>query len=75
MPNSLIITSKAFNIILMAPAGKEVGSFMIQLPEQLFIEAQSRAINFGIHYGARVIGQAVVRSKFIDPTAPAKLFV
>ena len=75
MPNNLIITPKAFAIILLASAGKEVGSFMIQLPEQLLIEAQSRAVNFGIQYGAMAIGQAVVGSKFVDPTAPAKLFV
>ena len=75
MPNNLIITPKAFAIILLASAGKEVGSFMIQLPEQLLIEAQSRAVNFGIQYGAIAIGQAVVGSKFVDPTAPAKLFV
>lgn len=75
MPNNLIITPKAFAIILIASAGKEVGSFMIQLPEQLLIEAQSRAVNFGIQYGAMAIGQAVVGSKFVDPTAPAKLFV
>lgn len=37
MPNNLIITPKAFAIILLASAGKEVGSFMIQLPEQLLI--------------------------------------
>jgi hypothetical protein len=75
MPNNLIITPKAFAIILIASAGKEVGSFMIQLPEQLLMEAQSRAVNFGIQYGAMAIGQAVVGSKFVDPTAPAKLFV
>ena len=75
MPNNLIITPKALAIILLASVGKEVGSFMIQLPEQLLIEAQSRAVNFGIQYGAMAIGQAVVGSKFVDPTAPAKLFV
>lgn len=74
MPNNLIITPKALAIILLASAGKEVGSFMIQLPEQLLIEAQSRAMNFGIQYGAIAIGQAVAGSKFVDPTAPAKLF-
>jgi hypothetical protein len=75
MPNNLIITPRAFAIILIASAGKEVGGFIIQLPEQLLIEAQSRAFNFGIQYGAMAIGQAVVGSKFVDPTAPAKLFV
>jgi len=75
MPNNLIITPKAFAIILIASAGKEVGSVMIQLLEQLLMEAQSRAVNFGIQYGAMAIGQAVVGSKFVDPTAPAKLFV
>lgn len=75
MPNNLIITPKALAIILIASAGKEVGSFMIQLPEQLLIEAQSRAVNFGIQCGAMAIAQAVVESKFVDPTAPAKLFV
>ena len=33
MPNNLIITPKAFAIVLLASAGKEVGSFMIQVPE------------------------------------------
>jgi hypothetical protein len=75
MPNNLIITPKAFAIILIASAGKGVGSFMIQLLEQLLMEAQSRAVNFGIQYGAMAIREAVVGSKFVDPTAPAKLFV
>lgn len=75
MPNNIIITPKALAIILLASAGKEVGSFIIQLPEQLLIEAQSRAVNFGIQYGAIAIGQAVVGSKFVNPTAPAELFV
>ena len=75
MPNNIIITPKAFAIILLASAGKEVGSFIIQLPEQLLIEAQSRAVNFGIQYGTMAIGQAVAGSKFVDPTAPAKLVV
>ena len=37
MPNNLIITPKAFAIILLASAGKEVGSFLIQIPEQLLL--------------------------------------
>jgi len=48
---------------------------MIQIPEQLLIEAQSRAVNFVIQSGAMAIRQAVVGSKFVDPIAPAKLFV
>ena len=75
MPNNLIITPKALAIILLASAGKEVGGFMLQLPEQLLMEIQSRAVNFGIQYGAIAIGQAVVGSKFVDPTAPARLFL
>ena len=47
MPN-IILTPKAFAIILLASAGREATSFMIQLPEQLLIEAQSRAVNFAI---------------------------
>jgi hypothetical protein len=74
MPNTPIITPKALAIILLANAGQEVGSFIVQIPEQLLIEAQSRAINFGIQYGAMAIGQAAIGSKFVDPTAPAKLF-
>lgn len=74
MPNT-IITPKAFAIILLASAGKEAASFMIQLPEQLLIEAQSRAVNFAIQYGAMAIGQCVVGSKFVDPTGPGQLFV
>ena len=75
MPNNIIITPKVYAIILLASAGKEVGSFIIQLPQQLLIEAQSRAVNFGIQYGAIAIGQGVVGSKFVDPTTPAKLFI
>jgi hypothetical protein len=75
MPNNIIITPQALAIIFIASAGKEVASFMIQLPEQLLLEAQSRALNFGIQYGTMPIGQAAVGSKFVDPTAPAKLFV
>ncbi len=75
MPNNLIIIPKALAIILLASAGKEVGGFMLQLPEQLLMEIQSRAVNFGIQYGAIAIGQAVVGSKFVDPTAPARLFL
>jgi hypothetical protein len=68
------INPKTFAIILLATFGQEVGSFMVQLPKQLLIKAQSRAVNFGIQYGAMAIGQSVVGSKFIDPTSPAKLF-
>ena len=75
MPNNLIITPKALAIILIASVGKEVGSFMLQLPEQLLLQVQSRAINFGIQYGAMAIEEAVVGSKFVDIAAPAKLFV
>ncbi len=74
MPNNIIITPKALAIMLLASAGKEVGGFMGQLPEQLLMKIQSRAINFGIQYGAIAIGQAVGGSKFVDPTASAKLF-
>ncbi len=56
MPNNIIITPKAFALISVASASKEVGSFMIQLPEQLLIEVQSRAFNFGIQYGVIAIG-------------------
>ena len=66
MPNR-IISPKAFTIILLASAGKEMASFMIQLPEQLLMEAQTRAVNFGIQYGAMAIGQSVGGSKFVDP--------
>ena len=48
---------------------------MVQIPEQLLTEIQSRAVNFGIQYAAIAIGQVVVGSKFVDPTAPARLFV
>ena len=48
MPNNIIITPKALAIMLLASAGKEVGGFMGQLPEQLLMKIQSRAINFGI---------------------------
>ena len=75
MPNNLIITPKALAIIALASAGKEVGAIIVQLPEQLLMEIQSRAVNLGIQYGAIAIGQAVVGSKFVDPTAPAKLFM
>ena len=44
MPNTPIITPRTFAIILLASSGKEVSSFMIQLPEQLLIEAQRRAV-------------------------------
>lgn len=37
MPNNIIITPKALAIIVLASAGKEVGSFITQLPEQLLI--------------------------------------
>nr|ULD16192.1 hypothetical protein [Cylindrotheca closterium] len=74
MPNNIIITPKALAIIVLASAGKDVGSFIIQLPEPLLIEAQSRAVNFGIQYGAIAIGQAIVGSKFVDPGVPVKLF-
>ena len=70
MPN-VIITPKALAIIVLATAGQEVGSFMVQLPEQLLIEA----LNFAIQYGAIAIGQSVGESGFVDPKAPGKLFV
>ena len=75
MPNNIIITPKALAVILLASFGQEVGSFVVQIPEQLLIEAQSRMMNFGIQYGTIAIGQAVIGSKFADPAAPAKLFV
>ena len=37
MPNTIIITPKALAIIVLASAGKEVGSFIIQLPNQLVV--------------------------------------
>lgn len=61
-----IITPKAFTSILLVSTGKEMASFMIQLPEQLLIEAQSRTVNLGIQYGAMAIGQSVGGSKFVD---------
>ena len=75
MPNNIIITPKTLAIIILASVGQEVDSFVIRLPEQLLIEAQSRAINFAIQYGSIVIGEAVAGSQFADPAAPAKLFV
>ena len=74
MPNNLIANPKALAIVFLASAGKEVGGLLVQLPEQLLMEMQSRAINFAIQYGTVAIGQVVVGSKFVDPTAPAKLF-
>ena len=72
---NIIITPKAFAIILLASAGREVSSFIIQPSKQLLIEAQSRAVNFAIQYGAMAIGQSVVGCKSVDPTGPGKLFV
>ena len=69
------ITPRTYMIILVATATKEVASFMINVSDQLIIEAQSRAINFAIQYGAMAVGQCAVGSKFVDPTAPGKLFV
>jgi hypothetical protein len=74
MPN-IPITPKTYMIILVATATNEVTGFMIKVSEQLIIEAQSRAVNFAFQYGAMAIGQAASGSKFVDPTAPAKLFV
>ena len=74
MPNNIIITPKALTIIILASFDNEVGSFMIQLPEQLLLEAQNRTVNFVIQYGSIAIGQAAVGSKAIDFTASAKLF-
>ena len=74
MPN-LIITPKALAIIVLASAGQEVASFLTPLPEQLLVEAQSRAMNFAIQYGALAIGQSVAGSKFVDPVGPTRLFV
>jgi hypothetical protein len=75
MPNNPIITPQMFAIILVATVGQEVGSFIIQMPQHLLIEAQSRAVNFGIQYEAMTIRQTAVWSKFPDPTGPGKLFV
>ena len=75
MPNDIIITPKAFAIIALATVGNEVAGFLMQIPEQLLIEAKSRAVNFAFQYGAIAIGQVASGSKFVDPTAPAKLFV
>lgn len=74
MPNNLIVNPKALAIILLANAGQEVCGFIVQLPEQLLIEASSRVSNFAIQYGMIAIGQTVVGSKFIDPVAPVQLF-
>ena len=56
MSNNILITPKALAIIILASALKEVCSFIIQLPEQLILEIQTRAVNFGIQYGAIAIG-------------------
>lgn len=75
MPNP-VITPKAFAIILVATAGQEAASFMIQLPvQQLLVEAKMRAINFAIQYGTMVVAQTAAGSKTFDPTSPSKLFV
>ena len=75
MPQNIpIIPPRAFAIILLATAGHEVSSFVFQLPEQLLMEAQSRAANFAIQYGAIAIGQAAAGSKFVDPVGPVSLF-
>ena len=38
MPNHIIIPPKALAILFLASAGKEVCTFIIQLPDQLLIE-------------------------------------
>lgn len=74
MPNPTI-SPKAFAIILLASIGKDVSGFIVQIPEQLLMEASQRAVNFGIQYGAIAIGECVAGSKFVDVASPAKLFV
>jgi len=74
MLNSIIIIPRAFLFILLVAANKKVGGFLVHIPQQLLLEAQSRAIDFGIQYGAMAIGQGIAGSKFIDPAAPTKLF-
>ena len=44
MPTNIIVTPKALALVVLVSTGREVASFMIQLPEQLLIEAQSRAV-------------------------------
>ena len=61
-------------IILLASFGQEVGAWLVQIPEQLMMEIQSRTINLGIQYGAIAVGQAVAGSRFVDLAAPVKLF-
>ena len=73
MPNN-IITPRLYAIILLASAGQEVGSFIIQIPQQLLVEVQNRAVNLGIQYGAIAIGQAA-GSRLVDLAAPVKLFI
>ena len=75
MADNLIINPRTFAIIALASIGSDVSCFITPIPEQLLIEAKSRAINLVIQYGAIVIGQAVVGSKFVDTSAPAKLFL
>ena len=57
MPNNLVINPRVYAIIVLATVGQEVGSFIVQLPEQLLVEAQSRAVNLAFQYGAIAIGQ------------------
>lgn len=41
MPNP-VITPRTLAVVLLASLGSEVASFMIVLPEQLFMEAQMK---------------------------------
>lgn len=82
MPNNIIITPKTFAVIVLASLGREVGCFVVQLPEQLLLQAQEKAmsatvrmgINMGIQYGAVAVGDAVARSN-VDLAAPSKYFL
>lgn len=45
MPNNIIITPKTFAVIVLASLGREVGCFVVQLPEQLLLQAQEKAMS------------------------------
>lgn len=75
MPQNILVDPKTFAIIALASVGHEVASFMVQIPPVLLLEAQKRALNLGIQYGAIAVGQAAVGSNFVDLAGPSKLFV
>jgi hypothetical protein len=60
---------------LFAITTNEVGGFLVQLPEQLLLDVESRLINFGIQYVGLAITQSVVGSRFPDSLSSAKVFV